>query len=213
MAWLISYTSFRRSVEVKVSPSHLLTWSNQACSAALKGSLFALMVCPFDSIRSVILSLMFITLSARGLSKISVNDIKQAMQVSENNPMVGIEGRAQLLVRLGTVLSDPSKAKYFVPAEGEDGEGLARPGNMVDYIRAHPTSTITPSASSLPVSAPLETLWELLIHGLGGVWPATRTKLEGVALGDVWPCESLRKTVSTDKEALVAFHKLTQWLK
>lgn len=135
------------------------------------------------------------------------------MQVSGTNPMVGIEGRAQLLVRLGTVLNSPEGSKYFGASESDEGPGFPRPGNMVDYIRAHPSATITPSPSSLPISVPLETLWEVLIHGMGGVWPASRTKLEGVALGDVWPCDSLRKTVSSDAEGLVAFHKLTQWLK
>lgn len=128
--------------------------------------------------------------------------------------MVGIEGRAQLLVRLGTVLSSPSGAKYFAPSESDDeGSGFPRPGNMVDYIRAHPSAIITPSATSLPISVPLETLWDVLIHGLGGVWPASRTKLHGTALGDVWPCESLGKMASGENEAFVAFHKLTQWLK
>lgn len=150
---------------------------------------------------------------AKGLSKVSVDDIKQAMQVSDSNPMVGIEGRAELLVRLGKVLNSPGASKYFSSSESDEGPGFPRPGNMVDYVRAHPSATMTPSPSSLPISVPLETLWEVLIHGLGGVWPASRTKLDGVALGDVWPCTALRKTVSTDPEALVAFHKLTQWLK
>lgn len=151
--------------------------------------------------------------TAKGLSKVSVEDIRRAMQVSDANPMVGIEGRAQLLVRLGTVLNSPEGAKYFASSESDEEPSFPRPGNMVDYIRAHPSATMIPSPSSLPISVPLETLWEVLIHGLGGVWPASRTKLQGVALGDVWPCDALRKTVSTDAEALVAFHKLTQWLK
>lgn len=151
--------------------------------------------------------------TAKGLSRISVEDIKRAMQVSDTNPMVGIEGRAQLLVRLGHVLTSEEGSKYFAASESDEGPAFPRPGNMVDYIRAHPSATITPSPSSLPVSVPLETLWEVLIHGLGGIWPASRTRLQGIALGDVWPSDSLRKTVSSDAEALVAFHKLTQWLK
>lgn len=135
------------------------------------------------------------------------------MQVSESNPMVGIEGRAGLLVRLGTVLNDPKNAKYFASSEADEGQGLPRPGNIVDYIRAHPSATLIPSPSSLPISVPLEVLWDILIHGLGGVWPASRSKLDGMALGDVWPCESLRKTVDEESKALVSFHKLTQWLK
>ena len=133
------------------------------------------------------------------------------MQVNPDNPMVGIEGRAQLLVQLGKVLSNPDNAKYFANAEGH--ERSPRPGNMVDYLRRHPRATTVPSPSSLPISVPLEVLWEIVVKGLGGVWPPSRTRLVGIALGDVWQCDSLRKTVPTDADALVPFHKLSQWLK
>lgn len=43
------------------------------------------------------------------------------MQVSESNPMVGIEGRTSLLVNLGMALK--ANAQFF----GADG----RPGNIV----------------------------------------------------------------------------------
>jgi len=150
--------------------------------------------------------------SAIGLSKLTVDQVKTAMQVSEANPMVGIEGRAQLLVQLGKVLSDVGNAKYFAPAE-TDASDIPRCGHIVDYLRAHPDAQQIPSPTSLPISVPLEALWEALVHGIGGVWPPSRTKLEGVALGDVWKCDSLRHVVSSDDEALVPFHKLTQWLK
>lgn len=135
------------------------------------------------------------------------------MQVSSSNPMVGIEGRAQLLVNLGKVLADPANKAYFGGREQSDNPASLRPGNMVDFLRSHPSAQQIPSPSSVPISVPLEALWEVLIEGLGGVWPPSRTKLEGVALGDVWHCASLRKTVEKDSESLVAFHKLTQWLK
>lgn len=49
--------------------------------------------------------------------------------------------------------------------------------------------------------------------GLGNVWPATRTKIDGVSLGDAWPCTSMPGgPLAQSWENIVPFHKLTQWL-
>src|SRR5690606_13665537 len=52
----------------------------------------------------------------------------------------------------------------------------------------------------------LDDLWEVVIKGLGRVWPASRTQLHGTSLGDVWPCTAL------EGKTLIPFHKLSQWL-
>ena len=52
-------------------------------------------------------------------------------------------------------------------------------------------------------------LWDALIDGLKAIWPATRTTLDGVSLGDVWPCDVLPAVEEGDN--LVPFHKLTGW--
>lgn len=52
-------------------------------------------------------------------------------------------------------------------------------------------------------------LWNALIDGLQAIWPTTRTALDGVSLGDVWPCEVL--PVSEEGDNFVPFHKLTGW--
>lgn len=58
---------------------------------------------------------------AKGLEQITAEKTAQVMQVSSNNPMVGLEGRASLLVNLSHALkSNPT----FFGAEG-------RPGNMI----------------------------------------------------------------------------------
>jgi hypothetical protein len=58
---------------------------------------------------------------AKGLEQITGEKTAQAMQVSSNNPMAGLEGRASLLVNLSHALkSNPT----FFGAEG-------RPGNMI----------------------------------------------------------------------------------
>lgn len=51
---------------------------------------------------------------------------------------------------------------------------------------------------------PLIALWDILQDTLNAVWPP-RSQLDGIELGDVWPCETLGGD-------FVPFHKLTQWL-
>lgn len=129
------------------------------------------------------------------------------MQVSGSNPMAGIDGRAQLLVRLATVLTSPENAKYFTQS------GASRPGHLVDYLFSHPTSQTVPSpVLGTKIAVNMDTMWDVVISGLSGVWPAARTKIDGVSLGDVWPVECLEKRGGKDGDELVSFHKLSQWL-
>lgn len=61
---------------------------------------------------------------------------------------------------------------------------------------------------------PVAALWHALIYGLSPIWPASRTNLGGVSLGDVWPCHALTAEASSKPEGddLVPFHKLTGWI-
>jgi len=59
--------------------------------------------------------------AAAGLEKVTLEKTAAAMQVSESNPMVGIEGRTSLLFNLGKALK--ASPEFF----GEDG----RPGNLI----------------------------------------------------------------------------------
>jgi hypothetical protein len=129
------------------------------------------------------------------------------MQVSDSNPMTGIEGRAQLLIRLASVLTSPSNASYF----SQNGE--QRPGHIIDYLLSHPTSQAVPSpVLGRKIAVKMETMWEIVVDGLSGVWPAARTKIDGVSLGDVWPVDCLDKEKNGEGEEFVSFHKLSQWL-
>jgi hypothetical protein len=150
---------------------------------------------------------------AAGLKKVTVETLAKGMQVSESNPMSGLEGRTGLLIRLASALQNE---EIF----GAD----ARPGNMIgkrrrypqigsslsaaDYLISHPTT----QAASVPVVL-LPTLWGVLMDGLSSIWPATRTSIQGVPLGDAWPCEAMpRSPPAQPWETIVPFHKLTQWL-
>ncbi|PMD37177.1 DUF1688-domain-containing protein [Hyaloscypha variabilis F] len=134
---------------------------------------------------------------AAGLKELTIEKMAAGLQVSEQNPMSGLEGRASLLIRLADALNNDT---LF----GADG----RPGNMLDYLLSHPTT----QASSVPI-VPLPTLWSVLIDGLAPIWPPSRTTLDGTSLGDAWPLALLPLLPTTQPwETIVPFHKLTQWL-
>lgn len=61
-----------------------------------------------------------------GLKALTVETLAKGLQVSETNRLEGLEGRASLLMRLGTAMSN-------VELFGSDG----RPGNMLGTHRAH----------------------------------------------------------------------------
>ncbi|KAG8957708.1 hypothetical protein FRC03_009896 [Tulasnella sp. 419] len=137
------------------------------------------------------------------------------MQVTSSNPMSGIEGRTGLLYNLAQALR--SSHEFF-------GEG-ARAGNILDFLAQN--SRNDEGKTKVPVSA----LFSALIEGLAAIWPASRTSLGGVSLGDVWPCSALSNSTkgasgllenmkvspggvsgTSEGDDLVPFHKLTQWI-
>lgn len=58
---------------------------------------------------------------------------------------------------------------------------------------------------------PVPTLWDTLMDSLTPIWPASRTQIDGISLGDAWPCSAMPSHAQS-WENIVPFHKLTQWL-
>jgi hypothetical protein len=111
--------------------------------------------------------------------------------VSDDNPLAGVAGRADLLRRLGrTVAAAP---------EIFGRNDAPRPGGLFDHLAAMAQDKRLPAPAILS---------ELLIH-LGPIWPS-RLTLGGVALGDCWRHLALHTGDETD--GLVPLHKLSQWL-
>ncbi|KAI9662579.1 MAG: hypothetical protein M1821_008746 [Bathelium mastoideum] len=133
---------------------------------------------------------------ADGLRRLDANILAKGLQVSETNPIDGLDGRTGLLVRLGDALN----IREIFGAE-------KRPGNMLDYLLSHPSTV----ASSVPV-VPLPTLWTVLMDGLGSIWPSSRTQVDGTSIGDAWPYTSMPAHPAKPWENIIPFHKLTQWL-
>lgn len=132
---------------------------------------------------------------ALALQRLTSEILAKGMQVSEANPMSGLEGRSNLLIRLGSALKT-SKAMFSKDA---------RPGNMIDYLISHPETV----AAAVPI-VPLPVLWSVLMDGLSSIWPATRTTIDGLSLGDAWPCSTM--PAAGTWQNVLPFHKLTQWL-
>ena len=164
---------------------------------------------------------------AAGLQGLTTEAIKKGFQVDEeNNPLVGAEGRADLLRRLGKALEEHPEFFSSALAGGEggrEGGGVTsfRPGFLVDYLFAQAKPGSEPAAVSV------HDLWQAVMYGLESIWPAGRTTVEGRSMGDVWPHSALLKKEEGGKEdggkeeeeeredataGLVPFHKLSQWL-
>jgi hypothetical protein len=128
---------------------------------------------------------------AHVLGNFSVADFERGMQVSDVNPLVGLDGRVDLLRRLGRLVA--SKADVFGRRD------TSRPGGMFDRL------AILAEGQQLP--AP--TILTELLQQLGPIWPS-RLTLGGIALGDCWEHPVLTTTDATS--GLMPLHKLSQWL-
>ncbi len=125
------------------------------------------------------------------LANLSVADLERGMQVSDINPLVGMDGRADLLRRLGALVT--SKPDVFGSAD------TPRPGGLFDRLAR--------LADGRQLPAP--TVLSELLQQLGPVWPS-RLTLGGIALGDCWKHPML--TTADATSGLMPLHKLSQWL-
>jgi hypothetical protein len=125
------------------------------------------------------------------LARLAVADLQSALQVSPTNPLIGIEGRADLLRRLGTLVT--SKPAIF------GNHDTPRPGGLFDRLAS--------LAKDGQLPAPV--ILSELLQQFGPIWPS-RLTLGGIALGDCWKHPSLVTADVTN--GLVPLHKLSQWL-
>lgn len=123
------------------------------------------------------------------LQKLDASALARLFQVDAGNPLVGLEGRAELLRRFGRALVERPQAFGM----------SARPGGLFDLVTDH---------GALREIAAAELLRALLDH-TSDIWLAGNT-LDGVALGDAW------RHPQAGGDGLTAgwmpFHKLSQWL-
>ncbi|MBA2709621.1 MAG: URC4/urg3 family protein [Tatlockia sp.] len=119
----------------------------------------------------------------RPLIAFSETELKKAFQVSEYNPLEGVDGRVALMNRLGKVVQEEINFR-------ED----KRLGNFYSYIIGLQRND----------EIALSSIFKAVEHAFRRVWPQ-RKQHKGLSLGDVWSHPSL-------EPELIPFHKLSQWL-
>ena len=129
------------------------------------------------------------------LQRLDASALRAVFQASPGNPMVGLEGRAGLLVRLGAALADEARQRG----------GEARPGLLFDRL----------TAGGRTVVRAAEVLAEVL-RVLAPIW-RSGSVVQGVPAGDVWPHRFAGHAgpggaVDDATPGYVPFHKLSQWL-
>lgn len=127
---------------------------------------------------------------AIGLQTLTEDALRNAFQVSTENPLVGVQGRLKLLQRLGEALQQ--HPTVF-------GSPSPRSGSLINYLLAQTRH------GQLEAS----TVLSAVLFGLGDIWSG-RLTIAGTNLGDVW----VHSALPNDRpySQLVPFHKLSQWL-
>jgi hypothetical protein len=128
---------------------------------------------------------------SEGLRKLSLATFAKAFQVSEENPLVGLEGRFTLLGSLGETLR--AKPEFFFSETHQN----YRIGHLLDTFKKRVSGGKLEASSILDV----------LQRSLGSIWPG-RLNVDGFNLGDVWEYPPL----GAAPQSWVPFHKLSQWL-
>ena len=127
---------------------------------------------------------------AAALARFDEAAVRAMFDVRDDNPLVGVEGRAALLRRLGAALV----------AQRDVFAGRARPGGLFDA---------TPNLKGLTPALSADDLLSALLTGLASIWPNGNV-LDGVAIGDAWRHPHAGGEGAT--AGWVPFHKLSQWL-
>lgn len=126
--------------------------------------------------------------NSHALKHLTEEQLARGMQVSRQNPLVGLGGRTKILQKLGETLE--ASPAFF-------GSEIVRPGNMVDFLLSKAEGN----------SVSLEHLWNVCADALSDIWPK---QTNGFLQGDVWMHSKLHD--GKPGSDLVPFHKLTQWL-
>jgi hypothetical protein len=125
---------------------------------------------------------------AAALAAIDRDILARAFQVQDDNPLAGLDGRAELLRRIGEAIA--AKPMFGTPA---------RIGGLFDHLAGQAQDGRLPAPAILGA----------VLEGFAEIWPG-RIELAGVNLGDVGRHPAAGGDGLT--AGLVPFHKLSQWL-
>ena len=123
---------------------------------------------------------------AAALRQLTEARLELGFQVGDDNPLVGVPGRVQLLQRLGaTMAADPDRFPN------------GRPGDLIDLVCPNGETTLA-----------ARSLLGAVLDALTPVWPSGRTGESPVDLGDAWHYAPF----GAGPDSIIQFHKLSQWL-
>jgi len=126
---------------------------------------------------------------AEGLRSLTSARLAEAFQIAPDNPLVGVDGRVELLHRLGSALV--ARPEVFGP--------LGRPGGLFDrLLPQHGPATVT-----------AHDILSQLLESLSVIWLA-HNAIGDQRLGDCWPHPAVPGPGLT--AGWMPFHKLSQWL-
>lgn len=124
---------------------------------------------------------------AKKLLSISSEHIESGFQVNQMNPLVGTQGRAKLLNKLGDCLNEFPQVFTNL-----------RPSDLLEFLKKEHGTKIK-----------AVDILGFVLKYFGGIWPG-RLEAEGKNLGDTWEYAKLKN--NEEFSNLVPFHKLSQWL-
>jgi hypothetical protein len=128
---------------------------------------------------------------ASRLANLTSAELAQGFQVSDANPLLGLESRAALITRLGrTALGN---SKVFASRD------TARPGGLFDHL----------CGLAARGAVPAEAILYAVLTYLAPIWPG-RITVGGLSLGDTWRHSAIKRNDASN--GLVPLHKLSQWL-
>jgi hypothetical protein len=133
---------------------------------------------------------------SEGLRALTTEDLAEAFQITDTNPLVGVENRAILLRRLGEVMAEQPEAF---------GDEVRRPGGLFDML----VSPLGPEAPPHTADIAAHDILSQLLISLSPIWPAGNF-IGDVPLGDCWRHQAVRGEGLTD--GWMPFHKLSQWM-
>jgi hypothetical protein len=144
---------------------------------------------------------------AAALLKLQADDLRAVFQVRDDNPLVGLDGRAALLRSLGAALR----------AQPQVFTAIGQPGHLFDALTHHRHAPALnhhhpqPGGHHHQVSA--ARILGALLDAFSAIWPSGQWLVSGddrVPLGDAWPHPAAGG--SGPSAGWVPFHKLSQWL-
>lgn len=141
---------------------------------------------------------------AAALLKINAKTLADIFQVSDSNPLVGLEGRAALLRRLGEALR----------AQPQIFTAMGQPGHLYDALTYHAHAPKLrhhrpAAASQRHHHVKASRILASLLDAFSEIWPSGQS-LGDIPMGDVWRHRHAGGHGASAGH--VPFHKLSQWL-